>query len=136
MYTSRILCTFLTISGLAFGQASAKRINPEVQKLVQEVSEARIAATLQKLEGFETRNIFSSQDDPAHGVGAAAKWIYDQFRSYSPKLEVSLDTYQVKKQGRLFRDVQLTNVVAVLPGKVNTNRRIIISGHHDSRHPC
>jgi len=64
---------------------------------VTEVSEERIANILKKLEAFGTRNIFSSQDDPVRGVGAARKWIYEQFRSYSPRLEVSYDQYRLKK---------------------------------------
>ena len=67
--------------------------NPQVEKIVSEVSEKNIAEILQKLESFGTRNILSTQDNPTRGVGAARKWIYDQFRSYSPKLEVSFDQY-------------------------------------------
>ncbi len=70
------------------------------------------------------------------GVGAARKWIYEQFRSYSPRLEVSFDQYKLKKdEGRASRvtsDVDLYNVVAVLPGTTNKEQRIIVSGHYDS----
>src|SRR5689334_24842154 len=94
-----------------------KTINPRVTEIVDAVSEERIGEILRRLEGFGTRNIFSSQEDPQHGIGAARKWIYEQFRSYSPRLEVSFDTYKVKKnKGRIIRDVELYNVVAVLPG--------------------
>jgi hypothetical protein len=105
-------------------------------KIVSEVSDDKIAENLKKLEGFGTRNIFSMQDNPTRGIGAARKWIYEQFRSYSPKLEVSFDQYKVKKvEGRASRipqDVDLYNVVAVLPGTSNREQRIIISGHYDS----
>lgn len=111
-------------------------INPRVKEIVDAVSEDRIAGILKRLEGFGTRNIFSSQTDPERGIGAARKWIYDQFRSYSPRLQVSYDTYRVKnnaaKKGRIIRDVELQNVVAILPGTVNKDRRIVISGHYDS----
>ncbi len=118
----------------AFGQYKA--VNPQVSKIVSEVSEERITETLKKLEGFGTRNIFSSQDNPTRGVGAARKWIYEQFRSYSPRLEVSFDQYRLKKDtsrgSRIQDDVDLYNVVAVLPGSTNKDQRIIISGHYDS----
>src|SRR6202171_324308 len=111
-------------------------INPRVKEIVDAVSEDRIAEILKKLEGFGTRNIFSSQTDPERGIGAARNWIYEQFRSYSPRLQVSYDTYRVKnnaaKKGRIIRDVELQNVVAIRPGTVNKDRRIIISGHYDS----
>lgn len=83
--------------GTLTASAQYKSINPQVSKIVSEVSEARITATLQKLEGFGTRNLRSSQDDPNRGIGAARKWIYDQFHSYSPRLEVGYDQYRVKK---------------------------------------
>src|SRR5258708_8096341 len=63
---------------------------------------------------------------------AARRWIYSQFQTYSPRLQVSYDSWNVKKKGRIVRDVTLHNVVAVLPGKVNPERRFIVSGHYDS----
>jgi hypothetical protein len=116
--------------------AQYKTINPQVAKLVSEVSEQRISEIQQKLESFETRNIFSSQTNPGHGIGAARKWIYQQFRSYSPRLEVSYDEHRLKKDesrgSRVLSDVDLYNVVAVLPGSSNREQRILIGGHYDS----
>jgi hypothetical protein len=116
--------------------AQYKAVNPQVSKIVSEVSEERIAETLKKLESFGTRNIFSTQDNPTRGVGAARKWVYEQFRSYSPRLEVSYDQYRLKKEttrgSRITDDVDLYNVVAVLPGTTNKEQRIIISGHYDT----
>src|SRR5580698_4378112 len=116
--------------------AQYKMPNPQVEKIVSEVSDKNISEILQKLESFGTRNILSTQDNPARGVGAARKWIYDQFRSYSPKLEVSFDQYRLKKiegrASRVPRDVDLYNVVAVLPGTTSKEQRIIIGGHYDT----
>ena len=51
--------------------------------------------------------------------------------SYSPRLQVSFDTYRIPKQGdRVTRDVELRNVMAVLPGR--TARRFYVSGHYDT----
>src|SRR5580692_1457796 len=124
------LCAAITASG------QYKAVNPQISKIVSEISEERIAATLKKLESFGTRNIGSSQDDPNRGVGAARKWIYAEFRSYSPRLEVSFDQYRLKKStapgSRIPNDVDLYNVVAVLPGTTNREERVIISGHYDT----
>jgi hypothetical protein len=124
---------FLTAYALP---AQYKMPNPQVEKIVSEVSEQNITEILKKLESFGTRNILSTQDNPTRGVGAARKWIYEQFRSYSPKLEVSFDQYRLKKiegrTSRVPRDVDLYNVVAVLPGTTNKEQRIIISGHYDT----
>jgi len=50
--------------------------------------------------------------------------------SYSPLLKVSFDSYQVAKQGRVTRDVEVRNVMAMLPGQ--SARRIYVSGHYDT----
>lgn len=128
----RLTSVLVLLAFAAGARAEMKSINPVVKQVVDSVSEDRIAEILKKLEGFQTRNIFSDQDDGAHGIGAARRWISDQFKSYSPRLEVRFDSYRVKKKGRMDRDVDLYNVIAVLPGKLNPERQFIISGHYDS----
>ena len=100
-------------------QTPDAQINPTVKQIVDAISEQRIAATLKKLEGFGTRYILSAQDDPVHGIGAAKRWIHDELQSYSPRLQVSYQDFSVKKgarRGQVIRDVDLSNIVAVLPG--------------------
>ncbi len=120
--------------GLLYAQSPMKTRNPRVEKIVAEVSPEKIAATMRKLEGFGTRNIFSSQDHPTRGIGAAARWLHAELSSYSPRLQVRFDTHDIKKSGRVIRDVQLSNVVAVLPGTAQKDRHVLISGHYDSLH--
>ena len=55
----------------ASAPADEKAVNPQVRKIVDDVSEARIKATLEKLVSFGTRNTMSNPDDPERGVGAA-----------------------------------------------------------------
>jgi len=130
------LLTLAALFGALTASAQYKAVNPKISTIISEVSEDRIANNLKTLEGFGTRYIFSSQDDPAHGVGAARKWIYEQFRSYSPRLEVSYDQYRLKKETtrgtRIVDDVDLYNVVAVLPGVTDKEERVMITGHYDS----
>ena len=122
------LALFFGFSGTLAAQQSD--LDPRILKLVQSVSEDRLTAILKKLESFGTRSTLSSQDKPDRGIGAARQWIFDEMKSYSPKLQVSFDTYMVAKQGRITRDVEVRNVMAVLPGK--SPRRIYVSGHYDS----
>lgn len=117
---------------VSLAAAPEKSINPQVQVIVSQVSADRIAQIQQKLESFGTRNIYSSTDDPAHGIGAAREWIAAQFRSYSPRLQVSFDKHRLAKQGRAFKDVEIWNVVAVLPGISEPDRHVLVSGHYDS----
>jgi len=122
--------------GALTASAQYKSVNPQVSKIVSEVSAERITATLKRMQGFGTRNLRSSQDDPNRGIGAARRWIYEQFCSYSPRLEVSYDHYRVKKDpsrgSRIPQDVDVYNVVAVLPGTINREQRIVIGAHYDS----
>lgn len=105
----------LTLLFAVCGFAQMKSVNPAVKEIVDSVSKDRIGEIMKKLGSFETRNIFSDDDNPTRGIGAARRWIFDQFCSYSPRLQVRFDSYKVKKKGRIVRDVELHNVVAVLP---------------------
>jgi Peptidase family M28 len=105
--------------------------DPRIAQLVAEISAARLEATLTKLESFQTRHLLSATDTPGRGIGAARQWILDEMKSYSPRLQVSFDTYRIPKQGeRVTRNVELRNVMAVLPGR--TARRFYVSGHYDT----
>jgi hypothetical protein len=105
-------------------------LDPRIVKLVSTISEERLGVILKKLESFETRSTMSSTTSTTRGIGAARQWILDEMKGYSPKLKVSFDSYQVVPQGRITRDVELRNVMAVLPGR--SPRRIYVSGHYDT----
>jgi Peptidase family M28 len=116
-----------------YSAADGNAVNQQVAKIMDEVSEGRIRAIITRLESFGTRNTLSDPDDPERGVGAARQWIFNELQSYSPRLQVRFDKYRVKKQGqRIFKDVDLWNVIAVLPGKKDPDAQILISGHYDS----
>jgi hypothetical protein len=126
------LLSFLTCCGWA--AAPPKSPNPQIQSILSQISVDRIAEIQQKLESFGTRNIYSANDDPNHGIGGAREWIAAQFKSYSPKLQVSFDKHGLvgSPEKRLFRNVEIWNVVAVLPGTSEPERRVMVSGHYDS----
>ena len=94
----------------AFGRTAAAQEPPDL--------DPRIV----KLVGIDFRTIVSASSEEARklrdaqhafidrfadaGIGAARQWILDEMKSYSPKLQVSFDTYQVAPQGRITRDVE------------------------------
>ena len=129
--TAPRLCLAVLLASAMTGDASAVEADPNIARLLAEVSPLRLEATLKKLESFETRHLLSATDTPGRGIGAARQWILDEMTSYSPRLQVSFDTYRIPKQGdRVTRDVELRNVMAVLPGR--TPRRFYVSGHYDT----
>ncbi len=111
--------------------------DPRIAQLVASVSQARLQATATTLAGFGTRSTLSDTVSTTRGIGAARRWIYDEFKRMSPKLQVSYDRHMLAQQGRITRDVELVNVVAILPG--TSARRVYITGHYDtvnSRRPA
>src|SRR5262245_26723514 len=120
-----VACLTLLVSALSSQAVRAQQVDPRVVTLVSTISGERLGAILKKLESFETRNTLSSTDSPTRGIGAAREWILQEMRSYSPKLQVSFDAYDVPPQGqRITRPVDLRNVMAVLPGR--SPRRIYV----------
>jgi hypothetical protein len=127
---SALLALVLPVSAAA-QEAGASRLDPRIVSLIDQVSEDRVSAILRSLAEFETRNTFSTPDRAGKGVGAARQWILAEMARSSPRLQVGFDTYQVPRQGdRIQREVELRNVMAVLPGR--SPRRIYVSGHYDS----
>jgi hypothetical protein len=130
---ARLLILLTAFCGFqALAQAPLTRVNPAVKQIVDQVSEERISAIMKRLGEFGTRYVGSEQDSETRGIGAAQRWIEAQFKSYSPKLQVSLDKFTVKKSQRLPKDADLANIVAVLPGTTDKDRYVIIGGHYDS----
>jgi hypothetical protein len=115
------------------GRAAGSR-NPAIEKIVAEISQERIGSIMKRLEGFGTRHVLSDQSSTTQGIGAAQHWIVGELKSYSPRLEVKVDSFSVKKTPRIVHDAELTNIIAMLPGKVEKDCFVVISAHYDSLH--
>jgi len=111
-----------------------KVLDPVIQKIVSEISEERVADIMRRLGDFQTRSTVSDPTQTNRGVGAARQWIFDQFKSYSPRLQVSFDAYSIGKTNRIYKVTELRNILAILPGQAPgaSNRWILISGHYDT----
>jgi len=126
-----LVALFMALPVLAAGQGTVRAdADPRVQKIVAAVSEDRLRQLLTRLVSFGTRATLSNQAGTTRAIGGARQWIFDELKRSSPRLQVSFDTHQIAPQGRITRQVELRNVMAVLPGK--SPRRIYISGHYDS----
>jgi hypothetical protein len=108
----------------------AQQRDPRIAAIVDSISPERLAATMQRLEAFETRQTLSDTVSATRGIGAARRWLFEEFQRVSPRLQVSYDTYQIPQGGRITRAVELRNVMAVLPGR--SPRRVYVSGHYDT----
>lgn len=104
--------------------------DPRITRLLGAVSEERLAAIVDRLASFRTRHTLSSVSSPRTGIGAARQWILDEMKGYSPRLQVTFDRHVIPPAGRVTREVELMNVMAVLPGR--SQRRVYVSGHYDT----
>lgn len=104
--------------------------DPRIEKLVASISVDRLRQLLTTLTSFGTRNTLSDTASSTRGIGAARQWMLEELRRSSPRLQVSFDTYRVAPQGRITREVEIRNVMAVLPGR--SSRRIYVTAHYDS----
>lgn len=107
------------------------RPDPRIARIVSAVSEKRLMSSIQTLAAFGTRNLYSAADLPDRGTGGARRFIASELRQASPRMQVTLDRHRLASQGgRLHAEVDLVNIVGVLPG--TGARRIIVSGHYDT----
>src|SRR5687768_11034812 len=130
------IAILLTVTITAFTQAPRSRPDPEVARMVKEVSARNIEASIRKLVSFGTRNTLSEQDNPTRGIGAARDWIYSEFQKISSScgncLNVEKQSFIQPKANRIPEPTTLTNVIATLKGTSDPDRVYIVSGHYDS----
>ncbi|MEW6128693.1 MAG: M28 family metallopeptidase [Acidobacteriota bacterium] len=117
--------------------ASAK-LNPQIQKILSEISAKNIEATIRKLVSFGTRHSLSDTQSETRGIGAARRWIKAEMEGYAKdaggRLQVEFDSFIQPAGGRVNKPTELVNVVATLPGKQpeSQDRIYVVSGHYDS----
>lgn len=114
------------------------RLNPQIQKIVREISAANIEAIIRKLVSFGTRHSLSETDSDTRGIGAARRWIKAELERYSKesggRLKVEFDEFTQQPVARVPKPTQLVNVVATLLGRQpeSKDRIYVVSGHYDS----
>ncbi len=132
-----VAAALLVSSALTLGcalQASAQTapsVDPRIAELLAEVSPERMREYLEVLVGFEQRHTMSVLDGPGEtGIVPAREYILETFRGFSPLLQAELDCYDIRPVQRIRQEIELCNVMAVLPG--TSPRRIYVSGHYDT----
>ncbi len=113
--------------------------DPRVHDIATGASAARIEADVRRLAAFGTRHTMSDTLSATRGIGAARRWIYDEFRRISQACGGCLDVRYVSDvvkadpRTRIRQDVNIVNVVAVQRGRVDPGRYVLLSGDIDSR---
>lgn len=133
-----LLILLLYTTRIAQGQINTIP-DPDIKKMVTEISAANLEATVRKLASFETRHTLSTTKNTQRGIGAARNWVKGEFEKYAKtsagRMKVELDGYVQEPDGkRINRSVQILNVMATLKGSNPADDRVfVVSGHLDSR---
>ncbi len=111
--------------------------NPEIEKLVAEVSSDSLKKYIHDLAAFNTRHTLSK--DEKNGMPAAHRYVLSKFNSFANasggRMTAKIENFTIPADGRrITADSEVANVIATLKGVNPADDRIfIISGHLDSR---
>jgi Zn-dependent M28 family amino/carboxypeptidase len=128
----------------AFAATDAKEPNlarhqPEIDKIVSEISPQRIEGYIKKLVSFGTRHTMSDATSETRGIGAARRWIKSELErcGAGTRMQVAFDGYTDEggPKTRISKPTEVVDVVATLPGTQaeSKDRMYVVSGHYDSR---
>ena len=134
---------FFTLLSLLFLGLSTINVqaqtDQDIYSIIDQVSAERIEQDITSLVNFGTRHTLSDTLSNKTGIGAARRWIKKSFENTAANcgdcLEVFYQGNLVKKgtNGRIVKDVNIVNVVAIQRGSKYPNKVIIMSGDIDSR---
>jgi hypothetical protein len=127
----RLVSLLVLLASVVTGARENGPLDADILAMVAAVDTDRVAANIQTLVGFKTRNTCSDNSGKSPGIGAARDWIQSQFAAL-PGVEVRLDPWTFTKCAD-GSSRTLHNVIAWIPGMTNPNRLIVIGGHYDSR---
>lgn len=141
-----ILALGLVSLGAVMGGTSASAQMPtmappsevlDLYNVAVEPSPERIRADIQTLVDFGTRHTLSETESETRGIGAARRWIYDEFEAISAAcggcLEVKYVTDTISGERRIPEPTEVVSVLAIQRGTLYPNRFVVMSGDIDSR---
>ncbi len=109
-------------------------LNPAVQALVDSVSVERLTESVLTLADFTTRNTDSDTTSSTTGVGAARRWVRDQFEALAMSSGGSLAAGYFDWDGAACGTPSAyRNVIATQPGLAYPDRYLLMGAHLDSR---
>ena len=138
----RILSSGLALAVLAGSSALAQTQAPPSEVLavhdhVAAVSADRIEADIRTLAGFGTRHTLSETESDTRGIGAARRWIFEEFEQISAAcggcLEVMYVSDTISGQARIPEPTEVVSVIAIQRGRLDPDRFVMMSGDIDSR---
>jgi hypothetical protein len=126
----------ILIYGSSISQIAINR-DPEIAKMVSEISSDSLENYIHKLVSFTTRHTLNT--NTSTGMPAAQEYVLSKFNSFAEKsggrMTAEIEKFVIPADGRrITEDSPAANVIATLKGNDPNDKRIfIISAHMDSR---
>ncbi|MGM0587401.1 MAG: M28 family peptidase [Bacteroidota bacterium] len=138
---SAFLGGLLLLLGISPGMAQYPTAQPQYQPMLQEIADGvqadRIESDIRTLVEFGTRHTLSDTTSDSRGIGAARRWIKEEFERISEQcggcLEVKYVSDVVEGETRIPEATEVVNVIAIQRGTTDPNRVVMMSGDIDSR---
>ena len=139
--------TLVSLLSLTFGSlVSTTTIAAEAPKsgdqqaihnIVSDISADRIENDIATLVNFGTRHTLSETESDTRGIGAARRWIKQEFEKISAEcggcLEVYFQSDVISGEKRIPDATEVVSVIAIQRGTTDPDRYVIMSGDIDSR---
>ena len=129
----------VAIGPAAFAQPAGEAVAGRMQEIAGAPSAARVEADIRRLAGFGTRHTLSDTVSATRGIGAARRWLFDEFSRISAACGGCLEVFYVSDvvagdpESRIPTDTRVVNVVAVQRGRSDPGRYVLMTAHYDSR---
>ena len=105
--------------------------DPDIVALMNAASEQQLQSYVQTLQDFYSRNSFSETEREDRGIGAARRWIFNEFNRVGVgRLAVAFEDFPLNYEGL---SANQRNVVATLPGVGSYPGVIVVGAHYDTR---
>ena len=109
----------------------------DLYDVATEASSKRILDDIQTLVDFGTRHTLSETESDTRGIGAARRWIFQEFEAISKAcggcLEVIYVSDTIEGKRRIPDPTAVVSVLAIQRGTLDPNRYVMMSGDIDSR---
>ncbi|MCU7554488.1 M28 family metallopeptidase [Alteromonas sp. ASW11-19] len=130
--------TALSLSySLAYADTPKAGDQQAIHDIVADISAQRIEQDITTLVNFGTRHTLSETESDSRGIGAARRWIKQEFEKISAQcggcLKVYFQSQVISGEKRIPNPTDVVSVIAVQRGTTDPDRYVIMSGDIDSR---
>lgn len=120
-------------------QSAPQATDAHLYDIAEAPNAERLETDITKLVNFGTRHTLSDTLSDTRGIGAARRWIFDEFNKISAECGNCLEVFFQRNlvpgdpESRIKEATWVVNVVAIQRGEKDPNRLVMMSGDIDSR---